>query len=124
MAQALSATQSEAQITAQALGQAAQPLHWRRLAVLPTRAGPDAAAQLATYAAKLGPALLPSPLPEIPQIANGTTAQFYDLDYRNVGRLTYAPLRHACDAAWRGLAAVLAGLWAEDAAKTETVMGK
>ncbi len=114
LAQALSATQSEAQITAQALGQAAQPLHWRRLAVLPTRAGPDAAAQLATYAAKLGPALLPSPLPEISQIANGTTAQFYDLDYRDIGRLIYAPQREATEAAWRGMADLLAALWAED----------
>ena len=117
LARALSDTQTEAQITAQALGQAAQPLHWRRLAVLPTRARQDAASLLATYAAKLGPALLPSPLPEIPQIANGTTAQFYDLDYREVGRLIYAPQREATEAAWRGLADLLAVLWAEDSSQ-------
>lgn len=114
LALALSAVQTEAQITAQALGQAAQPLHWRRLAVLPTRARQDAAALLATYAAKLGPALLPAAFPEIPQIANGQAAQFYDLDYREVGRLIYAPQREATEAAWRGMADLLAALWAEE----------
>lgn len=114
LAQALSAVQTEAQITAQALGQAAQPLLWRKLAVLPTRARQDAAALLGTYAAKLGPALLPAALPEIPQIADGTAAQFYDLDYREVGRLIYAPQREATEAAWRGVADLLAALWAED----------
>ena len=114
LARALSAVQTEAQITAQALGQAARPLHWRKLAVLPTCARQDAAALLASYAAKLGPALLPAALPEIPQIANGTTAQFYDLDYREVGRLIYAPQREATEAAWAGVAKLLATLWAED----------
>ena len=76
LARALSAMQTEVQITAQALGQTALPLQWRRLAVLPTRARQDAAALLASYAAKLGPVLLPAALPEIPQIANGTTSQF------------------------------------------------
>ena len=124
LAQALSAVQAEAQITAQALGQAAQPMQWRRLAVLPTRARADAAAVLAGYAAKLGPALLPSPLPEIAQIANGTAAQFYDLDYRDIGRLIYAPQREATEAAWRGVADLLAGLWAEDSsAQSQLLLG-
>lgn len=114
LAQALSAVQTEAQITAQALGQAAQPLHWRKLVVLPTRARADAAALLASYAAKLGPTLLPAALPEIPQIASGQAAQFYDLDYREVGRLIYAPQREATETAWRGMADLLAALWAED----------
>lgn len=113
LARALSAMQTEAQITAQALGQTAQPLHWRKLAVLPTRARQDAAALLASYAAKLGPLLLPAALPEIPQIASGAVAQFYDLDYRDVGRLNYAPQRAATEAAWRGVADLLAALWAE-----------
>ncbi len=122
LARALSAMQTEAQITAQALGQAAQPMQWRRLAVLPIRAGGAAAALLASYAAKLGPTLLPAALPEIPQIANGTTAQFYDLDYREVGRLIYAPQREATEAAWRGVADLLAGLWAEDSTQQSQLL--
>jgi len=114
LARALSAVQTEAQITGQALGQVVQPMHWRKLAVLPTRARQDAAALLASYAAKLSPALLPAALPEISQIANGTAAQFYDLDYREVGRLIYAPQREATEAAWGCVADLLAGLWAED----------
>lgn len=114
LAQALNAVQSEAQITAQALGQTAQPTQWRKLAVLPIRGGQDSAAVLAGYAAQLGPALLPCPLPEIPQIVEGQVAQFYDLDYRAVGRLIYAPQREAIEAAWRSLADLLHGLWAED----------
>lgn len=121
LARALSTLQAEAQMTAQALGQATAPMQWRKLAVLPTRAGHDAAALLAGYAAKLGSAplpsvLLPAALPEIAQIANGQAAQFYDLDYRDVGRLIYAPQRDATEAAWRGVAALLASLWAEDSA--------
>ena len=94
-------------MTARALGQGPAPLHWRGLAVLPTRThiervGADAAQVLAGFAAKLGPALrppllLPAALPEVPQIASGAAAQFYDLDYRDVGRLIYAPQRDAIE---------------------------
>jgi chromosome partitioning protein len=117
LAQALNAVQSEAQITAQALGQSLQPMQWRKLVVLPTRAGGDTASLLAGYAAKLGETLLPSPLPEIAQIASGQAAQFYDLDYRTVGRLIYAPQRDATELAWRGIADLLASLWAEDSSQ-------
>ena len=51
-------------------------------------------------------------MPEIPQIAAGRATQFYDLDYRAVGRLIYTPQREATEAAWRGVADVLASLWA------------
>lgn len=115
LAQGLSAVQAEAQITAQALGQALPALHWRKLAVLPTRASPDTAALLARYAAALPNSLLPNTLPEIPQIAMGQAAQFYDLDYRATGKLIYTPQRDATEAAWRGVAGLLSGLWAEDA---------
>lgn len=117
LAAALGAIESEVQMTARALGQTATPLHWRRLAVLPTRARGDAAQVLAGFAAKLGPALLPAALPEVPQIASGAAAQFYDLDYREVGRLAYAAERDAIEAAWRGVAALLAGLWTEDSSQ-------
>ena len=84
---------------------------WQHLAVLPTRAGPDAARHLAICAARLGDSLLPAALPELPnpeqQNPEAPTAQFYDLDYRDMGRLPYAPLRDACDAAWRGVAKLL-----------------
>jgi hypothetical protein len=43
--------------------------------------------------------------------------QFYDLDYREVGRLAYAPLRDASEAAWAGLEDVIAQMWAQDAAQ-------
>lgn len=112
LAGCLAAVQAEAQITAQALGQTLPALHWGAVAVLPTRAGPDSAAQLAQYAAALPDSLLPNPLPEIPQIAAGSATQFYDLDYRAVGRLIYTPQREATEAAWRGVAGVLAALWA------------
>ena len=56
-------------------------------------------AQIAGFAAKLGAALLPTPLPEVAAVASGQVAQAYDLDYRQMGRLAYAPLRTACDAA-------------------------
>jgi chromosome partitioning protein len=114
LAQALSAVQAEAQMTARALGRSAPALSWRRLAVLPTRAGPEAPQALASYAARLGEVLLPAALPEIAQIANGTAQQFYDLDYRDVGRLIYAPHREATEQAWRGLAALVVALWQED----------
>ncbi|MFD1740194.1 ParA family protein [Cypionkella sinensis] len=126
LARALGAVQTEAQITAQALGHSAQPLQWRKLAVLPTRGGDTAAGLLAGYAAKLGPALLPAALPDIPAIASGQAAQFYDLDYRDVGRLIYAPQREATEAAWRGVADLLASLWAEDntTARTDESSGQ
>lgn len=111
---ALSALQAEAQITAQALGQSLPALQWRKLAVLPTRASADSATWLAAVAPALGDSLLPDALPEIAQIAKGQAAQFYDLDYRAVGRLTYMPQRDATEAAWRGLAGLLARLWAEE----------
>jgi hypothetical protein len=60
--------------------------------------------------------LLPNPLPEVPQLAAAGVGQVYDLDYRDVGRLAYAPLRDATEAAWQGLSEVLITLWAEDAA--------
>lgn len=119
LVRALQMQEATATMTARALGQPAQPLGWRRLLLLQIGAaaasGPGAA---------LGITRLPHPLPLIPQIGTAGTTHFYDLDYRMVGRLPYAPLRDACDAAWRGLADVLAGLWAEDAAKTESVMVK
>ena len=121
LARALSAVQDEAQITAQALGQASRPMQWRRLAVLPTRANADAAALLAGHAAALGPTLLPMALPEISQIAEASAAQFYDLDYRAVGRLVYAPQREATEAAWRGVADLLHALWAEDCTVQSTL---
>lgn len=119
LARALQMQEAAATMTARALGQTAQPLGWRRLMTLQI-----GAASVSASGALQGTTLLPHPLPVIPQISTTGPTHFYDLDYRDVGRLTYAPLRHACDAAWRGLAAVLADLWAEDAAKTESVMGK
>ena len=119
LARALQMQEAAATMTARALGQAARPLGWRRLMTLQI-----GAASVSASGALQGTTLLPHPLPVIPQISTTGPTHFYDLDYRNVGRLTYAPLRDACDAAWRGLAAVLAELWAEDAAKTESVMGK
>lgn len=119
LATAIGTLEAEAQMAARALGQAPLVLPWRRLAVLPTQGGADAGAHLAGFAAKpgggeLGAALLPNPLPQIAQIAAGRITQFYDLDYREIGRLAYTPQRDACEAAWRGVAAMLAGLWAED----------
>jgi chromosome partitioning protein len=116
LTEALGAVQGEAQATARALGRSAPALSWRRLAVLPTRARGDAAQALAGYAARLGSALLPAALPEVAQIADGRAAQLYDLDYRDVGRLAYAPLREASEQGFRGLAELLSGLWAEEAA--------
>ena len=101
LAAATQTLEGELQTTARALGQTAAPFIWQRLAVLPTRAGPDAARYLASATAQLGDALLPAALPEV------HTPQFYDLDYRTIGRLPYAPLRDACDAAWVGLSEVL-----------------
>jgi hypothetical protein len=78
--------------------------------VLATRAGPDAARQMAGFAAKLGDTLLPTPLPEVEAVALGQVAQAYDLDYRALGRLAYAPLREACDAHVRSVLASLLGV--------------
>lgn len=113
LATAMQALQVEDHRNARALGQAAPALPWQRLLLLPTRATAETASRLAGFAAKLGPVLLPAALPEIPQIADGHARNFYDLDYRDLGRLAYAPQREACEAVWRALAAVLADLWAE-----------
>lgn len=111
LAQATSQIEAEAQIAARALGQTAPAAQaWQRLWVLPNRAGPDAPRQMAACAAKLGEVLLPNPMPDIAALAQGAAAQFYDLDYRTLGRLAYAPLREACDAAWRAMADGLAKL--------------
>jgi len=103
LGQAAARDEAEAQQTARALGQTAPGQRWQRLVVLPTRAGEGAARQMAGFAAKLGDTLLPTPFPEVEAIAKGHAAQLYDLDYRQIGRLAYAPLREACDAAARGI---------------------
>jgi chromosome partitioning protein len=115
LATAMATLQAEDQSIARALGLSAAAMGWRRVLALPTRAGADTAQRLAGFAAKLGPVLLPSPLPEIAPIAKGDVANFYDLDYRDIGRLAYAAQRQACETAWRGLARVIAELWAEEA---------
>ncbi len=111
LAEAMAALQDEMQTTARALGQTATPFGWQRLAVLATRAGADSRQLEGVASQQLGGVLLPAALPEVP--LNAAAAQFYDLDYRDVGRLTYAPLREACDAAWAGLAKVVTGLWTQ-----------
>lgn len=112
LATAATALQTEAQMVAGALGQSAPALPWRDLAILPTRSGTDTAALLTGFAAKLGPALLPDALPELPRPASASDpVQFYDLDYRSLGKLAYSPQRDACEAAWRGFAKRLAGVW-------------
>jgi hypothetical protein len=116
LAEAVTQQQAEAQTAARALGQTAGPgQSWQALWVLPNRAGTDAARQMATATSHLatthlGEVLLSNPLPEIAALADGVTPQFYDLDYRKLGRLTYAPLRDACDAAWRAVAERLQAL--------------
>lgn len=117
LARTLQLQEAEAAMTARALGQPAVPFGWRRSVVLPIRSAPETGAIAGD---QLGLAVLPHPLPYVPQVANGQAAHLYALDYRDTGRLIYAPLRDACDAAWRGVAAVLAGLWAEDAASSES----
>jgi chromosome partitioning protein len=101
---------AEALQTARALGQTAAAQTWGGLSVLATRAGPDAGRQMAGFAAKLGDTLLPRPLPEVEAVARGQIAQAYDLDYRQIGRLAYAPLREACDAHVRSVLASLLGV--------------
>lgn len=95
--------EAEAQQTARALGQTVPGQSWQRLAILPTRAAEGATSLLAGFAAKLGDTLLPAAFPEIEMVARGQLTQFYDLDYRQAGRLAYAPLREACDAAARAV---------------------
>ena len=102
LAAVMDLARAESQALARALGQAPPSPAPQELLVLPTRAGPDAARQMAGFAAKLGTALLPDPLPELAPVATGQVAHLYDLDYRSIGRLAYAPLREACDAAVRG----------------------
>ena len=102
-AHATARIEAEAQDIARALGQTVPGQNWQRLVVLPTRAGPDAARLMAGFAAKLGETLLPIPLPEVDAVASGQVSQFYDLDYRQIGRLPYAPLREAYDAAARAV---------------------
>ena len=92
LATAVQHEEAEARLTARALGQTAPAFGWRQIGTLP------------------------QPLPHVPQVASGQTPHLYALDYRDVGRLTYAPLRTACDAAWQGLSRVVAGFWTEDAA--------
>lgn len=92
LATAVQQQEADARLTARALGQTAPAFDWRRISTLP------------------------QPVPHVPQVANGQAPHLYALDYRDVGRLTYTPLRTACDAAWKGLAGVLAGFWAEDIA--------
>lgn len=118
LAQTLQAQETEAMLTARALGLPAPRFGWRRVAALAVGGGATEAAP--TALGQPAPALLPHPLPHIPQVANGQAAHFYALDYRDVGRLAYAPLREACEATWRGVATMLTGLWAEDAAVSET----
>lgn len=107
LGQAMTSLQDDEQTLARALGQTAMPYHWHRLMVLPTRAAEDAPKRLPGFAAKPIGTMLTAALPEIPQVASGTATHFYDLDYREVGRLAYAPLRDACDAAWKGVATAL-----------------
>ena len=95
---ALRHEEAEARVTARALGRAAPQFGWRQILALP------------------------NPLPHVPQIAAGLATYLYALDYRDVGRLMYAPLRNACDASWAGLAGVLAAIWAEDASAAESVL--
>jgi chromosome partitioning protein len=105
LARSAGQTDAELQQTARALGQTAAPQIWQALTILPTRATADTARTLAGFAAKLGDALLPIPLPEVAALP--PAAQLYDLDYRSLGRLAYAPLREACDAAARAAIAAL-----------------
>ena len=100
--------QSEARMTARALGQPAPDMGWRSLAVLAMGAGSPALP--AGFAAKPGVHLLPAALPDSP----GGASHLYDIDYRSLGRLAYAPLRAGTEAALAGLMAHLAGLWDQD----------
>lgn len=107
LVEARTLSDAEAHSLARALGQTPVPHPPQHLMILPTRAGADAARQMAGFAAKLGDCLLPDPLPEVPAVATGQVAHLYDLDYRSLGRLAYAPLRQACDTACRSLMTAL-----------------
>ena len=117
LAAASALMQAEAQGAARALGQTAPGQVWQRLWVLPIRAGADAPQRMAGFVAKLGgklgAALLPTPLPEVEAVATGQVPHLYDLDYRRMGRLTYAPLRQACDAACQATIQALTGFAAK-----------
>jgi len=104
---ALKGVQTEEAAIARALGRPLPAPPAQTLLVLPVRARADAPARLAGFAAKLGDALLPAPLPEIARIASGQSPGFYDIDYRETGRLAYGPHRDACEAVWRQVAARL-----------------
>jgi chromosome partitioning protein len=123
LATALRLQDEAATMTARILGQPAPVLGWRRLCVLQigtaSRTGPSTGIESVPGSVPVA-TLLPHPLPLIPQISTGQTAHVYALDYRDIGRLPYAPLRDACDASWRGLAQVLSELWAEDAVEAES----
>lgn len=115
LAAAVDQCQAEAQGLARALGQAGPVFGWQALAIQPTRAGTDAAQRLAGFAAKLGAGsttLLPDALPEMDLSGGG---QFYDHDYRRLGRLAYTPPREALEAAFRGLAGLVSGVWQKQA---------
>lgn len=105
--QAMNLQNAQAQTLARALGQTPPPAPFPQRYILPTRAGADAAKLMAENAARLGDAMLPNALPEIPAVASGQVSHLYDLDYRSLGRLAYAPLRQASDVACRKLAQAL-----------------
>lgn len=98
---------SEAKMTARALGQPAPDLGWRRLWVLPMGAG----AALTGFAAKPGVQILGPALPDLPESG---LRHLYDLDYRRLGRVTYAPLREATEQALFSLIRAVQSLWGED----------
>ena len=100
---AIEGVQAEDHAMARALGQPLALARGQEIYVLPVRAG-GGAVPLVGFAAKLGDALLPVALPEIPQLAANGAAHFYDLDYRDLGRLAYAPIRQACDDVWQVVA--------------------
>lgn len=114
LARAALLAEAEAGMTARALGQSAAAFGWAGLALLPVRqpGGSGFAAKPAGPGEVAG--FLPAGLPEVPGLGAGA-ATLYDLDYRSLGRLDYAPLRDACEAAWAGFAARLAALPADGA---------
>lgn len=90
------------QITAQALGQSHSPIAWRRLAILPTCMPVGSPLQITLSAT------LPAALPEVRQVAEGKARNLYDMDYRSIGRVAYAPLRDAAEMASRAVIAMAA----------------
>lgn len=109
LARAAALAAAEDAATARALGRVAAPPGWARLAILPVREGPRALRRAAP--APAAGVLLPAGLPEVPAVARGEAAQFYDLDPRQMDRARYAALREACEAAWGGVADWLSGPW-------------